>query len=67
MDIWSVERYVGAGHSIDELASMLEQAGLRCTDMLPLVISADPATTLGSAARLATIASATGARQREGR
>lgn len=62
LDIWSVDRYTAEGHSIDELVKMLEQAGVRCTDVLPLVISADRDTTTESAARLAAIATATGAR-----
>ena len=59
LDVWSVDSYRGRGHSMAELVSTLEQAGLRCTDLLPLVVGADAENTLESASRLATLATAT--------
>ncbi len=61
LDMWSVDQHLERGHSLAGLSSTLERAELRCTDVLPLVVGADTDLTVESAARLATLATATGA------
>ena len=61
LDVWSVAGYAERGQSLAELTAMLEQLGLRCTDVLPLVVGDDGDAVMESAARLATLATATGA------
>ena len=62
LDVWSVDAHPAGGHSTLEVACMLEQTGLRCSDVLPLVVGADTDNTVESASRLATLATATDAR-----
>ena len=59
--MWSVAEHAERGQSLAELTSTLEQMGLRCTDVLPLVVGDDGDVAMESAARLATLATATGA------
>jgi sugar phosphate isomerase/epimerase len=61
LDAWSVEAWSRAGGGVAGLGRLLADRGLSCTDVLPLIVGADRATTLDAAARLATLASATGA------
>ena len=61
LDVWSVAAYAERGQSLAELTAMLEHLGLRCTDVLPLVVSDDGDAVMESAALLATLATATGA------
>ena len=61
LDMWSVDEHLERGHSLAGLTATLQRADLQCTDVLPLVVGADTDLTVQSAARLATMATATGA------
>ena len=61
LDAWSVAAQVERGRTVAELTSMLEQMGLRCTDVLPLVVGDDTDAAVESAGLLAALATTIGA------
>lgn len=61
IDAASVAQHRASGGTLDELAGRLRDAGLRCLDVQPLVISADPERTLAGAHETAELAQAFGA------
>ena len=61
IDAPSVAQHRARGGGLDELVRMLRDAGLRCLEVQPLVVSADAARTLANARETAELAQAFGA------
>jgi sugar phosphate isomerase/epimerase len=61
IDAPSVAQHRERGGTLGELARMLREAGLRCLEVQPLIVSADAAPTLASAREAAELAQAFGA------
>ncbi|MGV9883550.1 sugar phosphate isomerase/epimerase family protein [Streptomyces sp. NPDC003006] len=61
LDLFTVDAWVGRGHTLDRLARDLSAAGLRCHEMLGFVVSDDEGSTYESARRTAEALAAFGA------